>query len=71
MCPTSCQKMSSALFSKEKGTGSSCKEDSQSQVNILTGRVQLMGAALPPWIPESGTAMVPVLLKDVVVWHGK
>ncbi|XP_050693860.1 DNA repair-scaffolding protein-like isoform X1 [Eriocheir sinensis] len=70
MCPTSCQKMSPTLFSREKGTGSSCKEDSQSQVNILTRRVQLMGATLPPWIPESGTVMVTVLLKDVVVWHG-
>lgn len=71
MCPTAWQEVRPTLSRTEKESGSSCKKDSLSEVNILTCRVQLMGAALPPWIPVSGTLMVPIVLKDVVVWHGK
>lgn len=71
MCLTSYKKMSPDLFSKVKKTETAFKEDSESQRDILGWRVQLMGTVMPPWIPESGAVMKPVILKDVAVWYGE
>lgn len=71
MCLTSYQNIISTLFSKEKKTENSLKEDSKSQRDILARRVQLMGAVIPPWIPESGAVMMPVILRDAAMWYGE
>ena len=64
--PSSHQEGCPTMFSVGKET-----EETESGEILLISRVLLMGVALPCRWPESGPVMLPTVLKDAVLWHGK